>query len=506
MYTKQEIILKSHREGKSKREISRELGISRNTVTKYIKEFESRLSQSASPEATVGEQLSTAPTYDTSNRTKRKLTSEVVKIIDDLLEENEKKRQRGLRKQLLKNNDIHEHLKNHGFDIGYTTVCTYISLQKGKTRTPEAYIRQQYEPGAVCEFDWGEIRLEIDGKPGRYYLAVFTSAYSNYRFARVFSRQDTLAFLEAHTAFFAHTDVVFGQMVYDNMRVAIARFTGIEKEPTEALLQLRGHYQFTHRFTNFYRGNEKGHVERSVEHVRRKSFGVKSRFGCMEEANAWLEEKLISINNARQQLTGKTAKALFEQEKKVLPEAPHPMECAEWSSLRVDKYATVSYKTNRYSVPDHLVGSFITVKVKTDQLELFDDQQCVALHTRSYNKHEWIVDINHYLETFKRKPRALGGSVALASSKYLKDLFESHFQDSPREFINLLSYCRQQKITDHRLSEVVERLHQSGVRKITAAKIEALLGNQVDDKLPPPTSETTQMAVAQLRQISLLLN
>src|SRR5690554_2060698 len=102
MYTKQEIILKSHREGKSKREISRELGISRNTVTKYIKEFESRLSQSASPEATVGEQLSTAPKYDTSNRSKRKLTSEVVKIIDDLLEENEKKRQRGLRKQLLK--------------------------------------------------------------------------------------------------------------------------------------------------------------------------------------------------------------------------------------------------------------------------------------------------------------------------------------------------------------------------------------------------------------------
>src|SRR5690606_21590956 len=194
--------------------------------------------------------------------------------------------------------------------------------------------------------------------------------------------------------------------------------------------------------------------------------------------HAWLGKKLIAIYKARQQLTGKTAIELLGDEKKVLPAAPIPQESAEGGSRRVDKYATVSYKANRYSVPDHLVGSFITVQVKTDQLELFDDQQGVALHIRSYDKHEWIVDLNHYLETFKRKPRALGGSVALASSKYLKELFEAHFQDTPREFINLLSYCRHHEITDHRLSEVVERLHQSGVRQITAAKIEVLLGNK----------------------------
>ncbi len=39
MYTKQEIILRNHREGLSKREISKELGISRITVSKYIKQY-----------------------------------------------------------------------------------------------------------------------------------------------------------------------------------------------------------------------------------------------------------------------------------------------------------------------------------------------------------------------------------------------------------------------------------------------------------------------------------
>ena len=41
--TKQEIILKYYREGKSFRRIAREVGVSRITTTKYIKEYEAEL-------------------------------------------------------------------------------------------------------------------------------------------------------------------------------------------------------------------------------------------------------------------------------------------------------------------------------------------------------------------------------------------------------------------------------------------------------------------------------
>lgn len=49
MYTKQEIIIRSYREGKSQRCISRELVVSRKTVKKYISEYEVRLSQAPAP-------------------------------------------------------------------------------------------------------------------------------------------------------------------------------------------------------------------------------------------------------------------------------------------------------------------------------------------------------------------------------------------------------------------------------------------------------------------------
>ena len=52
MYTKQEIIIRSYREGKNQRRISRELSISRKTVKKYISEYEERLSKGSCSEQT----------------------------------------------------------------------------------------------------------------------------------------------------------------------------------------------------------------------------------------------------------------------------------------------------------------------------------------------------------------------------------------------------------------------------------------------------------------------
>ena len=114
--------------------------------------------------------------------------------------------------------------------------------------------------------------------------------------------------MESHVSFFEHIGGVYHQMVYDNMRVAVAKFIGKhEKEPTRALLQLKGHYQFGHRFCNAYSGNEKGHVERSVEYIRRKAFGFKSDFASFEQAGQYLETIIGKLNQAKQQLTGRTA-------------------------------------------------------------------------------------------------------------------------------------------------------------------------------------------------------
>lgn len=366
MYTKQEIIIGSFRDGKSQRQIARDLQISRKTISKYLREHEEAPQSGICVETAQSGNLSSKPVYKMATpRQKLRLTREVEAVIDELLEDNERKRRQGMLKQMLKKKDILEELHRRGFDIGYTTVCTHIARKENRVVTREAFIRQVYQPGETCEFDWGEIKLHIAGRVRSLHLAVFTSAFSNYRHAFIYERQDTLAFMESHVRFFKKIGGVYREMVYDNMRVAVARFVGPhEKEPTGALLQLRGHYQFGHRFCNIYRGNEKGHEERSVEYVRRKAFAPRDAFRDTHEAQQWLDETLGRLNAGKQQGTGKSADELFLQEKN-LPGKHPAMElvCSEQVQLRVDKYATISYRTNRYSVPDHLVEEFVDVSV-----------------------------------------------------------------------------------------------------------------------------------------------
>ena len=509
MYTKQEIIIRSYREGKSHRQISRELQINRKTIKKYIEDYENLQAGSPPGETALSAYLWSPPLFRIGTRSKVRLTQEVQSFINAQLEANGKKIGQGMRKQILKNIDILQLLHEQGFGVGYTTVCNYIREKLGKSATPqEAFIRQQYQPGSTCEFDWGEIKLNIAGHLLRFQLAVFTSAYSNYRYAMIYKRQDTLAFMESHVSFFEHIGGIYHQMVYDNMRVAVAKFVGKhEKEPTRALLQLRGHYQFVHRFCNAYSGNEKGHVERSVEYIRRKAFGFKSDFASFEEAQQYLETIISKVNQAKQQLTGRTAMEMFADEKGLLWQCTGPLACSDSEQLRVDKYATVSYCTNRYSVSEKLVGCFVDVKIFSNTVEAYFENKPVGSHQRDYGKHQWVIDIEHYLDTLRQKPGALNRSVALTCRPYLKQLYQQFYTHAPRDFIDLLHYCRQHKISEENLEATVSRLVGLCAQSVTTEKLTALLGNKPREGAKPVAinNQTAYLAQEQLKQVTALL-
>ena len=132
MYAKQEIIIRSHREGKSHRQISRELQINRKTIKKYIDGYENLQKGLIEPETAISTYLSIAPHYRIGTRGKVRLTQEVQSFIDAQLEANSKKVQQGMRKQILKSIDILQLLHEQGFGVGYTTVCNYIREKLGK--------------------------------------------------------------------------------------------------------------------------------------------------------------------------------------------------------------------------------------------------------------------------------------------------------------------------------------------------------------------------------------
>jgi len=354
----------------------------------------------------------------------------------------------------------------------------------------------------------GEAKLILDGQVQTVQMGIFTSAKGNYRYARLFHRADTAAFQHAHALFFEHLGGVYREVVYDNMKVAVKKFVGrTEKEPTQGLLSLSVYYQFRFRFCNVRRGNEKGHVERSVEYVRRKAFCVHDSFAHLEEANAHLQTVCTQLNALPQaEAEGLSAQAILERERASLLPAGPRFECGELRELRVDSYSTIHVDTCRYSVPEQYVGQRLQVRVYPDRIVGYAAGQRVCQHRRRYGRREWSMTLTHYLTTLHRKPGALAGSVALKhSDARLQALYARHYGDRPKAFIELVRYMGQAEKPVEEIERVIQQLCHTGVREVTTDMVKMVCERAAGSTAPPVTTGIEQAASAQLRQLAGLV-
>ena len=476
---KQRIILK-HIDGISNRSIASELHMSKDTVNKYVAEYEQKKQEllANNPEADTKELIHAIvekPKYNSDNREPSKVTPELIKAIEECIKLNEWRRANGLSKQQMKKIDIHEYLvEKKEFNISYSTVKRLV--KSIEDRHKEAFIRQEYDFGEICEFDWGTVKLDIGGSGyAPYQMAVFSPAKGEYRYAMLFKTQDTPSFQQSHAEFFSHCKGNYKTMVYDNMRVAVKKFVGLhEKEPTKALTELSIYYGFNFRFTNIAKGNEKGHVERSVEYVRRKVFSEpgNDKFDTLTEANQFLLAGCMKLNN-KVASNGLIPMEIFKEEQKhLLPNLPKFESCI-YSEYRVDKYSTIIVNQNHYSVPDKLVGKIVSVKMFTDMIIVYYDNNIVAKHERSFKVHDWIIDIYHYLRTLHKKPGALQGSTALLQADtQIKNIYKKYYTRDAKTFLQVLEIIYEKGI--HAVMEALKELEKLSPMDMSADKVKVI--------------------------------
>jgi transposase len=426
-------IIDMKRRGISTRRISKTLGINRETISKYWSEAQKKqheMEQSGVDQRLMQEKVYATPRYAGRVSKRRKFTPELEKRLIELLSEEGKKAAR-LRwnKQKLTNTQIYEIIQEEGYDISLATINIELTRLRQNPRKPQVYIRQHYELGQRLEYDFCEVRLDLGDGVGRYFLAVFCAPASGFRWCYLYDNQKQKVFLDSHVKFFEMMNGVWSEVVYDNMRNVVAEFIGRNKKQLNSEIEkLASYYGFNIVTTNAYAGNEKGSVERSVEVLRNRIFGSVQNFDGMDSARKYMESCLIKIN----------ATIDIESEKQCLLPCRPPYELAEFCEARVSKYSFISVGGSRYSVPETLVGKQVSVKKYHDEIRVFFDLEQVACHKISKAKGSETVDIYHFLRTFERKPGALKNSVALKSIPKIKSIYDRHFSENPRKFIELL--------------------------------------------------------------------
>ena len=506
LMTKNEII-SLLRQGCNESEIARKTKFSRTTVRKWVKTYKVTLEKSPADKGKLEDFLCEKPKYDSSNRSKRKLSKPMMDYIDNCLKDNIVKARTGRKKQQMLNYDIFEQLAKQGHDISYVTVSNYAKVRKseitGQT-SKEGFIKQWYIPGENCEFDWGEVNIFIRGEPVKLYMAT-ASFCSNGRWGSLYHRQDTLAFMESHVAAFRFFGGVPGYMVYDNMRVAISQFAGDGKKPTDALVRMSGFYGFNYRFCNIASGNEKGHVERAVEVLRRKAFSIMDSFDSIEQASEYLLTVCGELN------AGDGIRDKFIEEKDSLAPLAGDMACFEARALKVDKLSTFCLNNSHYSVPSKYIKGSVWVKMFSGSVMAYDttgdNKSLISQHERSYEP-KWVFDITHYLDILKVKPGALSHSVALQQApEKIRNLYDRHFRGKERSFIELLIYASERDIPYDELCSSAKTAERKGVREVTDSHIKAILENTDQTTIQPVlSSDIARFSMDNLTVLSQLIN
>ena len=427
-------IIKLKEQGYSNRKVEKMLKINRKTIAKYWNEYQTNIEKLNNTKddleiKEIQEKIVAKPKYNSKNRVKRKITPEFITALKNILnEELEKEKILGTNKQALTKLQIYKLLKKQGFDVSYSSVANEIA--KIKNFGKECFIRQDYEFGDRLEYDFGEVKLVINGITRKYYIAVLSSPAGNFRWCYLYDNCKKEIFLDSHVRFFKMLGGVYKEIVYDNMRNVVTKFIGKnEKELNEDLVKMSIYYGFEINVTNAFSGNEKGYVEGSVKYLRNKIFAENYKFISEEAAIEYMESQLIKLNENSQ----------IEEEKKHLKIAKPPLELANITSSVVNKYGFIQIENNFYSVPEYLVGRKVTSKIYYNKILVYSDYELICEHKKIDGTKKISADIRHYLKTLSKKPGALKNSYALKSNPILRTIYNKYYIQKPKDFIQIIA-------------------------------------------------------------------
>ena len=426
-------IIKLKEQGYSNRKVEKMLKINRKTIAKYWNEYQTNIEKLNNTKddleiKEIQEKIVAEPKYNSKNRVKRKITPEFITALKNILnDELEKENILGTNKKSLTKLQIYELLKKQGFDVSYSSVANEIA--KIKNFGKECFIRQDYEFGDRLEYDFGEVKLVINGITKRYYIAVLSSPAGNFRWCYLYDNCKKEIFLDSHVRFFKMLGGIYKEVVYDNMRNVVTKFIGKnEKELNEDLIKMSIYYGFEINVTNAFSGNEKGYVEGSVKYLRNKIFAENYKFISEEAAIEYMESQLIKLNENSQ----------IEEEKKHLKKAKPPLELANITSSVVNKYGFIQIENNFYSVPEYLVGRKVTSKIYYNKILVYSDYELICEHKKIDGTKKISADIRHYLKTLSMKPGALKNSYALKSNPILRTIYNKYYIQKPKDFIQII--------------------------------------------------------------------
>ena len=331
-------------EGRSIRRVARELGLSRNTVAKYLEQPE--------------------PVRSSRRQRERPVWEAVQPRLEELIAEWEP---RTTGKQRITAMRLHRQLKAEGYQVGRTLVGDY--WRERRRQRAEVYVPLVHRPGEA-QVDFFEVVVEVGGERRKAWEFLLRLMYSGREFAWLYERCDQLAFLDGHVRAFAHLGGVARRCVYDNLAAAVRKIVGARRELTGRFLALVSHYLFEPDFARIGEGHDKGGVESRGKAIRLEHLTPIPRGESLEAISRQLLAELDAAFAARHH-AGRSASELWAEERvQLLPLPATSFEVRKPIPVEISSRAMVRIEGAWYSVPSRWARLDATAYLGVDDVRI----------------------------------------------------------------------------------------------------------------------------------------
>lgn len=335
-------------------------------------------------------------------------------------------------------------------------------------------------PGMQCQIDAGELRgMMIGGKPTTMYFLVFVLSYSRMMHVSATIKPiNTEIFIRMHDAAFRYFEGMPEECVYDQTKLVV-----IEEEAREVVVNSRfNEYATTAGFDihacRGYDPESKGKVEAGVKYVKGNCF-YGEEFLTESAMHDFLSSWVEKANKRNHGTTKKVPYEMWQEEQPKLrpylvPKSWHP---SRPSIIRkADKTSLISWKGNKYSIPDDYQDSNVSVEESNNMLFVYDienNSEIVAIELSAL-KGEIFKNPQHYRRSlisdikYEDELKSLIGGSSIKICELLKSSNPKFYRAQLKGFIALVRrndeldgallniLCESQKLTVRSARELIE--------------------------------------------------
>jgi transposase len=280
----------------------------------------------------------------------------------------------------------------HGLAVSQVTFRRYLWTTMPDHDAKRALVtvrKPDPPPGQEAQIDYGYLGRWTDpatGRARRVWAFVMVLSASRHLFVRPVLQMSLAAWVDAHVAAFGFFGGAPRRLVVDNLKAGVLTPDLYDPKLNRTYAELAHHYGTLIDPARARKPKDKPRVERPVPYVRDSFFAGRafaSLPAMIEAAEAWSLE--VAGRRSCRPLGGAQPLAVFQasEQHALQPLPAQPYELAAWSTPKVHPDCHITVEGGLYSVPWRLVGCQVDARATSRLVEVFVDGELVKTHVRT---------------------------------------------------------------------------------------------------------------------------